>query len=215
MANLAICKLSSAADSVDGMLYVVYTRFDTLDCSANMIANGELYAQHSSDGGITWSSPQNLTNTQTPGCFPGDCYSEVYPSVANKIDENLHIFYQLDKGYSYDLYPDDPMLYYKMPITRQDIGGFNHLPSGFELFPNYPNPFNAQTSISFRLGEKSRINLSIYNLLGQRVITLVNCLQDAGEHKIIWNAKDISSGVYYARLEAGQGSRSIKMMLLK
>lgn len=98
-----------------------------------------------------------------------------------------------------------------------DVGGENNviIPSHFSLLQNYPNPFNAVTIIKFVLPETGDIRLSIYNLLGQRVTTLLECEQEAGEHAVIWDAPDFPSGIYFARLEAGEHYQSIKMVLLK
>jgi hypothetical protein len=214
-ANLAVSKISMAADSANGMLYIVYSRFDTLDCSANMIANGELYTQHSSNGGIAWSVPVDLTNTHTPGCSGGNCASEVYPSIASRVDDYLHIFYQLDKGFSTSFYPDDPLLYFKLSTESQSTGIGKPLPIGFKLSQNYPNPFNGRTIISYNLPHSTQVNVSIFNILGQKVTTLFDGIGQSGENSIVWDAQNVSSGIYYTRLQVGDNNQSIRMMLLK
>ncbi len=93
-------------------------------------------------------------------------------------------------------------------------------PEGFSLAQNYPNPFNPTTTISYRLPESRRVTLDIYNLTGQRVATLVDGVQSAGEHTIEWNSTDnagnrVASGVYIYRLEAGDFIASKKMTLVK
>jgi hypothetical protein len=80
---------------------------------------------------------------------------------------------------------------------------------------SYPNPFNAVTTISYSLPEPGQVTMSIYNLLGQRVATVFEGTREAGEHTISWDARDFPSGVYFARLEAGEHSENIKMVLLK
>lgn len=89
------------------------------------------------------------------------------------------------------------------------------IPEDFLLYQNYPNPFNASTVIRYSLPIKSDVQLDIYNLLGQRVVTLFEGIQQAGEHSITWNATDLPSGVYFARLESGEHSETIKMVLVK
>ncbi|MDY0152208.1 MAG: FlgD immunoglobulin-like domain containing protein, partial [Candidatus Cloacimonas sp.] len=88
------------------------------------------------------------------------------------------------------------------------------------LYPNFPNPFNPVTTLSFSLGKAAATSLKIYNLKGQLVRTLVNADLLKGEHKIVWNGCDdngkaASSGVYLYRLESGDYSRSMKMVLMK
>jgi len=78
-----------------------------------------------------------------------------------------------------------------------------------------PNPFNSSTTIGFTLNEPGMVNLSVYNIQGQRVAELFNDIRQAGEHSITWDASDYPSGVYFARLEAGGSSKTAKMVLLK
>lgn len=94
------------------------------------------------------------------------------------------------------------------------------LPNFFTLRQNYPNPFNLQTSISFYLPEKSEVNLAIYNILGQKVRTLVDGPMEPGSHTVIWNGKNesgsvVASGIYFYKLNAGDNTVTKKMSLLK
>ncbi len=89
------------------------------------------------------------------------------------------------------------------------------LPSRPILLENYPNPFNAQTTISYSLFQPGHVTLSIYNLLGQRVATLVEGVEQAGEHKVVWEAEGLGSGVYFAWLESTGKKQHIKMILLR
>lgn len=93
-------------------------------------------------------------------------------------------------------------------------------PEKFELYANYPNPFNPATEIRYTIPETSRAVLSIYNINGQEVKTLVDAVQSAGAHSITWSATDssgksVASGTYVARLSVGNISKSIKLLLLK
>jgi len=90
------------------------------------------------------------------------------------------------------------------------------VPYNFALFQNYPNPFNPKTTISYMISAISHVELNIYNMLGQKVATLVNKRQPAGNHKVEWDASGFASGVYFYRLETGQGLiSSRKLVLLK
>jgi hypothetical protein len=80
------------------------------------------------------------------------------------------------------------------------------VPNVFCLNQNFPNPFNANTVISYYLPKAVHVNLSIYNILGQKVFDLTNKRQLAGNHKITWNAAAFSSGIYYYKIEAGEKS---------
>ncbi|MBD3170320.1 MAG: T9SS type A sorting domain-containing protein [candidate division Zixibacteria bacterium] len=91
----------------------------------------------------------------------------------------------------------------------------SNLPSSIEVKPNYPNPFNASTSIAFNLPEPSRVNLRIYNLAGQLVDDVIDARMTAGEHNINWNGSTYPSGIYYYSLEVNETIFNGKMTLLK
>jgi hypothetical protein len=76
------------------------------------------------------------------------------------------------------------------------------LPSHYALANSYPNPFNPSTTIGFSLPEQAKIRVEIFNLIGQKIVTLVDDIKPAGEYKIVWNAKDLSSGIYFCRMHA-------------
>ncbi|MCP3681837.1 MAG: T9SS type A sorting domain-containing protein, partial [bacterium] len=89
------------------------------------------------------------------------------------------------------------------------------IPHHSKILWNYPNPFNASTNISFNLEQKCDVNLNVYNLLGQKVITLVDQKLKAGHHNVNWNASEYSSGIYFYRLTINKEAFARKMTLLK
>ncbi len=89
------------------------------------------------------------------------------------------------------------------------------VPDQFTLCSNYPNPFNAQTTISYELAKRSYVSLDIYDLLGRKIGSLQNEYQDAGMHSVVWNAGDLSSGLYYYRLQVGDLSQVKRCTLIK
>ncbi len=88
------------------------------------------------------------------------------------------------------------------------------LPKTICLYQNYPNPFNPSTEIEYALPVDCWVRLAVYNLLGQKVATLLDQPQRAGYHRICWEA-NITSGVYFYRLEAGEYAATRKMILLR
>ena len=92
-------------------------------------------------------------------------------------------------------------------------------PKEFQLSQNYPNPFNPSTTISYSLPDAGFVSLKVYSLLGQEVSTLVNRVQESGNHSIRFNADKLPSGVYLYRLNVQSGKGQIsyirKMILLK
>jgi parallel beta-helix repeat protein len=91
----------------------------------------------------------------------------------------------------------------------------NLIPKRLDLMQNYPNPFNASTVIRYSLPSASDVTISIYDILGRRVETLVQGEQPAGYHRIVWDASDLSSGIYFYRIKTGNYSRTNKMILLR
>jgi len=89
------------------------------------------------------------------------------------------------------------------------------LPDGFSLSQNYPNPFNPTTKINFDLDKASNGRLTIYNILGQKVATIVDTYMNAGAYIVNFDASRLASGVYFYSLEAGDYKFNKKMMLLK
>jgi flagellar hook assembly protein FlgD len=94
------------------------------------------------------------------------------------------------------------------------------LPTEFGLSQNYPNPFNATTKIEFGLPVKSDVRLEIYNVLGQKVATVVDGEMDAGFHSVIWDGTDQSgaeaaTGLYLFKMVAGEQTFVKKMLMLK
>ena len=88
-------------------------------------------------------------------------------------------------------------------------------PTAFTLKQNYPNPFNPVTTISYQLPKTTFVNLSIYNVVGQLIETLVNEYDNAGLHTVEWNASRVGSGVYFYRIEAGEYTETKKCLILK
>ena len=89
------------------------------------------------------------------------------------------------------------------------------LPKDFTLSPAYPNPFNPVTNIRFSLPIDSEVSVSIYNLQGREVTTLIDANMDAGYHSVVWNADSYSSGVYFVKMVAGEFVNTQKLMLVK
>ena len=89
------------------------------------------------------------------------------------------------------------------------------LPEAFSLERAYPNPFNPTTTLSFAIPVDSEVSLSVYNLQGREVMSLINGNMNAGYHSVIWNADSHSSGVYFVKMVAGEYVNTQKLMLVK
>ncbi len=112
---------------------------------------------------------------------------------------------------------DNPDLYnWTEPAGPTAIDNNNEFTaSEFSLEQNYPNPFNPTTTINYTLAKKAEVELSVYNMLGQKVMTLVNTSKNAGNYSTVLDASQLSSGVYFYQLSNGNSSIMKKMILLK
>jgi len=101
-------------------------------------------------------------------------------------------------------------------IGESSVGvGDEIIPLTYALHPNYPNPFNPVTHIQFTIPEQTDVKLQIFDVLGRQVDVLVNETLPFGHHEILWNPKNLSSGFYFYKLEAGSFMHTRKMILLK
>jgi hypothetical protein len=194
---------------------IAFTGFVDSDVSAENFCVGDLYAVAGNGYWHIWYPAVNVTETHTPNCL-GDCESEEFPSLSEDMIgawwDTTHLTYVMrNRG-------DDPDTVYYLPIEMPIIVGVDEseiIPLEFALLGSYPNPFNARTTIEFALAEPGDVELTIYDITGAKVKTIKRPVLQAGRHSVVWDAKDTASGVYFARLEAGGESRSIKMVLLK
>jgi len=103
---------------------------------------------------------------------------------------------------------------FEFPIIN-GLANQKGLLNSFALHQNYPNPFNPETKIKFILPKQEKVKIEIFNLLGQKIITLVDMTYRAGQHEVDFNGNNISSGVYFYRIEAGNFHDVKKMTVLK
>jgi hypothetical protein len=120
------------------------------------------------------------------------------------------------------LYAATPWGLYRLETSREitAVEETGAVPQRFALYPNYPNPFNPSTTIRFSLAQAGEAELSIYDLLGQQVATLVRGPQEAGIHTLQWDGRDdrgreLASGVYLCRLRAGAQVETHRLLLLR
>lgn len=111
-------------------------------------------------------------------------------------------------------------VYRMLVAARAEAAETAAVPTDYYLNQNFPNPFNPSTTIAYGLPERSRTRLVVYNVLGQRVATLVDREQPAGRYKIVWDGRDaagrpVASGVYIYRLQAGDFVATKKLVLVK
>ena len=108
---------------------------------------------------------------------------------------------------------------FSAPVGVSDAGPAR--PRKFDLYPNFPNPFNPLTKIAFELAQSTETTIRVFDISGKVVDTLINGnLLDAGEHSVTWSGRDsegreVAAGVYFYNLEAGSFTKTRRMVLLK
>lgn len=104
-------------------------------------------------------------------------------------------------------------------LSEEDLGtdDYGFIPSRYELFPSFPNPFNPTTTIRFNIPVETRFitSLRIFDITARVVETLLNEKLIAGEHEVVWDASGFSSGIYFVRLQTGSNFQTQKLILLK
>jgi len=203
-----------------GALYVIYSQVIPLEDS-NSSCHEHIYSVGSLDGGFTWGQPVDIT--------PGTGFDATFPSLADLVDNNLHLVYNCDPlpGCN-DPFPGNAVrgaispiavaiMYLQVPATT--VVGVSDdkadSPTSFVFEQNYPNPFNSKTAISFQLSAVSQTSLVIYDLLGRRVATLVNEKLTPGTYTREWDATGQASGVYFYRLSTTDFVQTKKLVLLR
>ena len=172
--------------------FVLGADFTTIPENPEDIVADKVYI--SATGSITISE---LTEGSLSGSFSGTMLN-----ILNPLD------YINTSNASFSLSPGEMLV---VDDSKPDIS----LPSLLELRQNYPNPFNPVTTIRYDLSQNSEVTLTIYDINGRIVQTLVNDTQQAGINNVVWNAADVSSGVYIYRIQTGVFTQTRKMILLK
>jgi len=174
---------------------------------------GALSVEISNDAGLTWAALAQPS-------FNGANYVNYIYSLKNYRQNNVVLRIGAYSPYGNTYLLDDITIADSTGFTGvEDLAGIT--PTEFELSQNYPNPFNPSTTIRYALPFESKVAITVYNLLGQEVATLVNDVQSTGYHEVVFNAASLSSGVYLYRINAvsSAGSKEFsstkKLILLK
>ena len=227
----------------DGTMYCVFRQVTGDDIAENGYCNAEIMLSMSTDNGITWSEAVNLTGTESPGAGAGECLNENYPSLAERVDDNLHLFYLLDSDAGSSLYDEgrvtESLMIYQRVLLDElpDVGNLELPREGFQYHNRpgnvsvrekadltvkqfsideiYPNPFNSRTRITYSLSKSSSIHLTIYNLQGRLIAGLVDEKLTAGNHIVSWDAAAAASGLYLVRMEIAGSCIVRKAILMK
>ncbi len=157
----------------------------------------------STDNGISWSSIEDsiMNNGIYEWSIPNNPSTECLIKIFN-INEPFNSD-QSDSVFTIDKFTEINELFGSSSTSK------------YELFQNFPNPFNSSTVIYYGIPNESFVTLSMYNLIGEKIAELVNEYKDAGYYKVRFDLVNYNSGVYFYRLQAGSFVETKKMVLLK
>jgi len=237
-----VCQPTIAYDQ-DGDLYCVFNFYPQMDYSLENYCNGDLMATVSEDNGETWYMPTRITETRTHLAEEGESECEVYPSMPEKVDEFLHITYEIDTepGTPIEDYEDRNewqslcfWMYHRVPvdeIQRDSIweGGPNwhaeylsvkksdntEQPTGFKFDGIYPNPFNSIAFIEYKLSAPNSVEFELLDIKGRVVKKIFHGANAAGNHRLTIQGNELESGIYYVRISCNGHSQVRKVILIK
>ena len=199
-----ISKYNSASDEYDiassvktdnkGDVYVTGYSFD-FDTKENYAT-----VKYNSAGEEIWVQVYN-------GSSDG---SDIASALFTDANDNVYV-----TGYSYDGPNSVDYVTFKYSQTVGINQISNSFASGFELKQNYPNPFNPVTNLEFEISELGFVTLKIYNELGREISTLVSTRLKPGTYKYNFDASNLTSGIYFYKLESNSFSDTKKMLLIK
>ena len=174
----------------------------TLDGSGSYDINGDLLSYN-------WTAPAGIE-------LSNNAISSPVFTAPQVTDETQYTFSLVVSDGTFFSDPDEVTI--TIVMTDNDENEVSD--ANLVLLGNYPNPFNPETEIVFNLNSASEVELSIYNLKGQMIRTLVNGNMSAGEQRVIWNGMDssnnaVGSGIYYYQIRSGRYTSTGKMVLLK
>ncbi len=199
--------VSAVADS-DGVLHLAYRR----DMATDTTGLDEIVYRYSVDGGATWSEAVQVSRPN---------YDGGYVSLSNRVRKA----YGIDLAWreSADSLVADQstvaVLYGNLPYRTTGVET-GEPPVRYDLYVNYPNPFNPSTTITFSLQTRQEVRLAVYDATGRLVRTLVHGEMEAGQQNVTWNGSSdagvpMASGIYFSRLITSDGTSTLKMLLLK
>jgi hypothetical protein len=167
----------------------------------------------SNDGGTNWqrvASYHGTLSTWTQQTF------DISPYANGSANMKVRFRLTSDGSLQYDgWYVDDVVITKYCVGTPLAVGNNNTIPERFSLEQNYPNPFNPVTQINYALATESIVKLTVFDLLGKQVASIVNTKQPAGRYQVEFDGSNLASGMYIYKIEAGSFTDVKKMMLVK
>jgi hypothetical protein len=172
-------------------------------------SNSDIYAQRvNSSGAVQWTA-----NGVAICTAPGD---QVWPTIVSEGSAGAIITWgdsRVTAG-SFDIYAQQINASGQLGVVTSVEDLSSATPQEFHLDQNYPNPFNPSTNINYSIPQSGLVSLKVYDVLGKEVATLVNEEKTAGSYEVEFNALQLSSGIYFYKLQAGSFVETKKMILI-
>ena len=214
------------SNSINPDQYIYYTNIDHI---TSYDPNKVYEIRHTSSGNGSFENIGNGTAILTT--LPNSQGSVValafnYMEMSEAPNSRVIVYLNSDNGKGWDLFVANIAEYLsakdggKLGVSNENKYSNNSLPKTFKLIQNHPNPFNPTTQIEYHIPQLTRVNISIYNSLGQKVKTLIESQQVAGFYKIQWDGTDesgshLGAGIYVYQIRAGEYIAAKKMIMLK
>jgi hypothetical protein len=217
--NTLVYSWPNMVQHTDGTFLVTFGKFDNVDIAANTYANGDIAYVYSQDGGANWTSPYNITNSQSIGAAAGDCEDDRYPDCA-VYGDSLHIVWLHSRDAGAGLQGQGTVTYdyiYHAAIGYLDgVAGepTSRPASKLALNQSRPNPVRHSAEISFNLPKAGDYSLRIYNVAGQSVKEFRG-QGKAGLNSVNWNAGQATNGVYFYKLSSGGSTATKRLVVVK
>jgi hypothetical protein len=226
--NTSLVNMPSAGIDANGNIFVTYSAPREDDFNIDELNFRDVYIVYSTDGGVTWSEPQNLTQAQQT--------EDAFPHIARRVDDFVHLVWQQDaipgtnlqnNASDRDNHPvnTNTILYAAIPVEEiinnqigqgPGVGIFESKmrPSRiFEVSQNFPNPFDNNTNVIISMNESSALDITIVNIMGQ--VVMQKNLGDfgAGTHELVIDGSALSPGIYTYSISTGAYVVSNKMVV--
>lgn len=180
---------------------------------------------NSNDGGVTFFAPEPIISEPE--------VSEVFPSSFDLLfyetaqppqiwtSFSWYFIFMIDEIPGCSIFGENSPSentswnYVRYGVATTNVDVDEKVPTNFALFQNYPNPFNPTTSIEYQVASSDMVSLKVYDVLGREVKTLVNEQKSPGSYNVTFDARNLSSGIYFYSLRSGSFTQTRKMILLR
>lgn len=224
--NQTVTRPSISMDSTGNLFCVWSGQYEMpADTGANGYENDDVYGSGSTNGGTTWNTPFNITNSHTPGGADGTCANDQFATIASFSPDSVHMFWEVDRSPGDWLNGEgaasaNPFHYLGVPkssFVGVELGQKQtaQMPGQYELGMARPNPVGKLTEINYALPVARTVSLSVYNTAGQLVKVLDSGAKAPGFYSAKWNAGSVPAGVYFYRLTAGEFTQTRSLVVVR